>query len=128
MGSAQAPRTHAGRGDPGPVGGVGLLRWELLPVPAEAEEAGSWGLGKGLIMAALPLAHHLTMTPCFYGISGFFCRLIQLWSFLLLSLQAVFSQPTAVPSLGPHCKPHFPAPNPLLQQVTRDSGMCRAVV
>ena len=39
------------------------------------------------------------------GILGFFCRCSQLWSSLLLSLQAAFSQSKAVSSLGPCSKP-----------------------
>ena len=72
-------------------------------------------------MVALPLVHLSTMTPCFYGVPGFFCKICQLWSSLLLSLQAVLSQPTSVPSLGPCSKPHFPAPSSPPQQVTHDS-------
>ena len=51
-------------------------------------------------MAAPPLAHHSTMMPCPYGILGFFQKLSQLRSSLFLFLQAVFSQPIAVFSLG----------------------------
>ena len=82
----------------------------------------SWWMGKGVVMAAPPFVHHSAMMPCFYGVPGFFCRLSRLWNSLLLSLLAVFSQPTAVPSLGPCSKPHFPAPRPPLQQVTHNSG------
>ena len=98
-------------------GRVSRLRCEPLPVPMEAKE-GSWRLGK----VALSLACHWTMMSCFYGISDFFHRLSWLWSSLLLSLQAVFSQPTAVPSLGSCSKPHFPEPSPVSQQATHDSG------
>ena len=79
-------------------------------------------VGEGVIMAAAPLARHSTRMPCFCGVPGFFCRHSPLWSSLLLSLQAVFSQPIAVPSLGLHSKPHFPAPSPPSQQVTHNSG------
>ena len=61
-------------------------------------------------MAAPPLVHLSAMTHCFYRVLGFFCKLSQLWSSLVLSFQAVFSQPTAIPSLGPCSKLHFPAP------------------
>ena len=87
-----------------------------------AGDQGSWWLGKGVIMAAPPLAHHSTMTPCFYRISGFFRRLFQWWNSLLLSFQAVFSQPTTISSLGRLSKPHFPTPSPLSQQATHNSG------
>ena len=50
----------------------------------------SWGVGKGFIRAALPLARCSTMTSCF-GASSFFHRLSRLWCPLLLPLQAVFS-------------------------------------
>lgn len=60
-------------------------------------------------MAALPLARHSTMKPYFYGILDMFHKLSQFWSPLLLSLQAVFSKTTAVPSLGLHSKPYFTA-------------------
>ena len=81
-------------------------------------------VGKGIIMAAPPLAHCSTMTPC-YVVSGFFHRVSQLWHPLLLSLQAVFSQPRAVVSLGLHSKSLFLAPSSPSQQVTHDSG-CNA--
>ena len=95
-----------------------------MGAPPSAHGGGqrSWQVGRGVIMAALPLESHSAMTPCFYGVPGFFQRLSRLWSSLLLSLQAVFSQPTAVPSLGPCSKPHFPAPSPPSQPVTHDSG------
>ena len=73
-------------------------------------------------MAAPSLARNSTMTLCFYGVPGFFHKLSQSWSSLLLSLQAVFSQPTAVPSLGLRSKPHFPALSAPPQQETHDSG------
>ena len=81
----------------------------------------SWWVGKGVMMVAPPLACHLTVTRC-YGVSGFFHRLSLLWCPLLLSLQAVFSQPRAVRSLGLHSKPPFPAPSSPSQQVTQSSG------
>ena len=82
----------------------------------------SWWVWKGVVMVALSLVHQSTMTFCFYGVPDFFCRLSWMWSSLLLSLQAVFSQPTSVPSLDPHSKPHFPAPIPPLKQETHNPG------
>lgn len=67
-------------------------------------------------MAALPLACHSTMKPYFYGVLDIFHKLSQFWSPLILSLQAVFSKTTGVPSLGLHSKPHFPA------RMTHNSG------
>ena len=64
----------------------------------------------------------LNNNTLFYGVLGFFRKHSQLWSFLLLSLQTVFSQPASVPSLGLSSKPHFPAPFPPSQQETHDSG------
>ena len=72
-------------------------------------------------MVAPPLAHHLTMMPC-YGMSCFFHRVSQFWCPLLLSLWVVFSQPRALLSLGLHSKLLFPAPSSPLQQATHDSG------
>ena len=66
--------------------------------------------------------------PCFYGVPGFFHRLSGLWSSLFLSLHAVFSQSTAVPSLSPCSKPHYLAHNPLPNRwLTTKAGMlqCR---
>lgn len=84
-------------------------------------------VGKGVAMLAPPLVHHSAMIPCFFGVLGFLCKLSWLWSFLLLPLQA-FSLPTAVPSLGPHSKPHSPAPSPLYnRRHTAQTGVCRAV-
>ena len=67
--------------------------------------------------------HASTMTPCFYSVLGFFCKLSWLWSSLLLSLQAVSSQPTAVLSLDPLSKSHFPAHSPSPHQETHNSGV-----
>lgn len=62
------------------------------------------------------------------GILGFFSKCSQLWSSLLLSLQAAFSQSTVVSSLGPCSKPTF-QPSPVLQrQFMITAGMCRVVV
>ena len=105
-----------GGGDSSPGAG----RPSQMGAPPSAHQ--SWWVGKGIIMAAPPLLCHSAMVSCYYGVPGFFCRLFQLWSSLLLSLQAVFSQPTAVPSLGPCSKPHFPAPSPPSQQATHNSG------
>ena len=44
-GQRSGPQSPSGWRRPQPKGAVGLLRWELLPVPTEAEEAGSWGKG-----------------------------------------------------------------------------------
>ena len=71
-------------------------------------------------MVAPALVCHSTMTSCLHGVPDF-CKFSRLWSSLLLSLQTVFLQPTAVPSLGPCSKPHFPAPSPPLHQETHDS-------
>ena len=94
---------------------VHSLWWESLPEPREAG-AGMWG--RWLPRPHMPLNNDALLLWC----PRFFHRLSRLWSSLLLSLQAVFSKPTAVPSLGPRSKPHFPAPSPPLQQVTHDSG------
>ena len=55
-------------------------------------------MGKDIRVVAGPnpciLLNYNSMYP------DFFCKPSQLWSSLLLSLQAVFSQPTAVPSIG----------------------------
>ena len=69
------------------------------------------------------------MAPCFDSGPGFFQKLSWLWSSLLLSLQAVSPQPTAVPSLGPLSKYYFPAPSTPPHQETHDLGwgVCRAV-
>lgn len=64
--------------------------------------------------------HHSTMISCFFGVLGFLCKRSCLGSSLLLPLQA-FSLPTAVPSLGPHSKPHSPAPFCPPQQETHYS-------
>ena len=101
-------------------GWTSLLRWVPLSVPTKAG-AGEWG--GGVAMSAPPLVHHSTMAPCFCGGLGFFHKLSQLWSSLILSLQAVSSQPTAVPSLGLLSKPCFPAPSLSLHQETHDSGL-----
>ena len=89
-----------------------------MPAEAKKLEGGERGCNGGP-----PFVHHSTMMPCFYGVPGFFCKLSWLWSSLFLSLQAVFSQPTAVPALGPPSKPHFLAPSSPLppQQVTHNS-------
>ena len=69
--------------------------------------------GEGAAVVAPLLEGHSTMAPCASGGPGFFHRHFQLWSFLLLFLQAVSLQlPAAVPSLGLRFKPYIPAPNP----------------
>ena len=45
-----------------------------------------------------------------------------LWTSSPVSLKAVFSQPTAVHTLGLLSKPHFPVLSPPLQQETQNSG------
>ena len=79
-------------------------------------------VGNGIAMVAPPLVHHSTVVPCFYGGLGFFHKHSWLWISLLPSLQAVSSQPTAVPSLGPLSKPRFPAPSPPPHQETHNSS------
>ena len=115
--SALRPRSPRRWNRPRPEGQVGTAQKGIPPMAQR-----SWQVLEGAVMAALPLARQSTLMPCFYGVPGFFCRLSQLWSSLLLSLQAVFSLPIAVFSLGLRSKPHFPAPSPALQQVTHDSG------
>ena len=100
-----------GAGEPAQVGS-----------PPSAHGGRGWHIGKGAAMVALHLLCHSTMVPCFYCGLGFFHNLSQLWSSLVSSLQAVSSQPTAVPSLGPCSKLHIPAPRLPLQQETHDSG------
>ena len=41
MGSAQAPLAQGWR-RPWPEGWASLLKWELFPVPEQAQEAGGW--------------------------------------------------------------------------------------
>ena len=55
-------------------------------------------MGKGIRVVAGPILCILLNYNSMYP--DFFCKPSQLWSSLLLSLQAVFSQPTAVPSIG----------------------------
>ena len=43
--AALRPQNPHGRRRPWPEGQAGPLRWEPLPVPPEAEEAGGWGKG-----------------------------------------------------------------------------------
>ena len=80
-------------------------------------------MGKGIRVVAGPIPCILLNYNTFLlWYPDFFCKPSQLWSSLLLSLQADFSQPTAVPSLGLLSKPHFPAPSPALYQETHNSG------
>ena len=109
MGSAQDPRVYAGGGGLGLRGGWACSGGSPSQCPQRLKPTG----GEGVAMAAPPLVHHWTIMPCFYGGLGVFHKLSWLWSSLLLSLQAVFSQPTAVPSVGPCSKLHFLAPAPL---------------
>ena len=100
-----------------PAQGEGGLAWVGAPPNARRGQR-SWWMGKGVIIVAPPLARCSTMMLS-YGVSGFFHSL---WHPLLLSLQAVFSQPRAVLSLGLHSKPLFPTPSSPSQQATHDSG------
>lgn len=88
-----------------------------MPVEAEANR---WG--RGLQWQPSPSLVHHSPKHCFCGVLDFLCKLSQLWSSLLLFLQAVFSQPTAASSLGPCSKPYFPATSPIPWQETYDSG------
>ena len=95
------------------------LRWMIFLMPVEAE-ANRWG--RGLQWQPSPSLVHHSPKHCFCGVLDFLCKLSQLWSSLLLFLQAVFSQPTAASSLGPCSKPYFPATSPIPWQETYDSG------
>ena len=104
MGSAQDTGADMGRG------GLGLRSRQIALTRAHRGQ--SQRLGKRITTMALLLVHHSSMMPCFYSVPGFFCKLSQSWSFLLLFLQAVFfSQPFHSPLFGSHSKPHFPAPS-----------------
>ena len=86
-------------------------------------------VGREAAMAALPLAHHSTMVLHFYGILSFLHKNSRLQISLLLSHQAVSSQPTTVLSLGLFSKPHVPASSPLCTSGhTSQAEACRAVV
>ena len=73
-------------------------------------------------MGGPPLVCNSIVAPCFYGGPGFFHEHSWLWSSLLLSLQAVSLQPTAVPSLCLLSKPHVPEPSLHPQYQTHISG------
>ena len=100
------------------AGQVSQLRWMLFLMPVEAE-ASRWG--RGLQWQPSPSLVHHSPKHCFCGVLDFLCKLSQLWSSLMLLLQAVFSQPIAAASLGPCSKPYFPATSPIPWQETYDS-------
>ena len=65
-------------------------------------------------------ACYSTTMRCFCHVPGYLIN-SQLWISLLLPIWAVFSQPTAVSSLGPCSKSNFPACRPPPQQETHHS-------
>ena len=74
MGSTQDPRAYTGRGDLDLRGGQACLDGCSSQFPQRPKLVG----GEGVAMAALPLACHSTMEPCFYGVLGFSHKLSQL--------------------------------------------------
>ena len=82
----------------------------------------------GMKMTALPVAHHLAVVPCFYGVLAFFCRLSQLLNSLFLSIQALFTT-TSCPLPESMSKPHFPSLSPPLDRrhITQ-AGLDKAAV
>lgn len=103
MGSAQDTGADMGRG------GLGFRSGQIALTRAHRGQ--SQRVGKRITTMGLLLVHHSSMMPCFYSVPGFFCKPSQFWSFLLLFLQAVFSQSFHSPLFGSHSKPHFPAPS-----------------
>ena len=90
--------------------------------PCHCPRRSGWRLEKGTAMVALSPACHSTMAPHILGSPGLLHKPSQQWSPSLLLPQAISSLPTAVPSLGPLSKPHFPARNPPPHQETHNSG------
>ena len=118
-GGAQASGAHAGGGDPSPRGGWACSDGSPSQYPQRLMKPAGGERGcNGGYTPCTPLKNDTLLLRC----PGFFRRLSQLWSSLFLSLQSVFSQPTAVSSLGLCSKPHFPAPSPPSQQATHNSG------
>ena len=66
----------------------------------------------------MPLSNDVFLLWC----PGLFPQTFLVVELLTLFPQAVFQQPTAVPSLGPCSKLHLPAPRAPAQQETQDSG------
>ena len=99
-----------------------LLRWMSLPVPTEAE-VGRWGRGcNGGPASCTPLNSDILLP----GVPGFFHKLPQLWSSLLLSLQAVFFMANSCPLPG--TKPTFQHPASLRnRRHTTQAGVCKPV-
>lgn len=79
---------------------VPILEPRGLKKPEDAE---------GAALAPAP-AFHSAIVPGFHGTPGCFCKLPHLWSSLLLSLQARFSQPASGPSRGHAPNPSFQHP------------------
>ena len=66
---------------------------------------------------------HTTQQQCLdLSCSRFLLKMFPVVELLPPVPQAFSSQPAAVPSLGPHLNPHFPAPSSLLHQETHNSG------
>ena len=84
--------------------------------------------GRGIWKVHHPATlRHSTMTSCLCGVLGFFHKRSWFWRSLLLSLQAVFSQPTALSSLGRLSKPPFQHPDLLCsRRYKAQAGMRRA--
>ena len=92
------------------------------PDPASAPKGRAWWVGKGVAMVILYLVHHSTMMPCFNSGPDFFHKLFLLWISIVLFLQAVSSQPTAVAFLGLLSKPTLSSTQPPPHQERETSG------
>ena len=92
-GGVQAPGACMG------IGILGLRDWWACSdgCPSQCPRRQVPECGKGGCKGGSTLGCHSTMVPCFYGGPGFFRKISLSLNSLLLSLEAVSSQPTAAP-------------------------------
>ena len=108
---------------------AGARKLALVGALPSACRGGDWRMGREAAMVAPPPVHHTTVVFHFCDGLGFLHKHSWLWNLSLLSPQAIFSQPTAVPSPDLLFTPHIPAPSPHVHWWTpSQAGVNRAVV
>lgn len=79
---------------------TGAHMFALLGVLPSVHRGRGWRVGREDGIVAQPLAHHLTMVPCFHGSPCFLQENTQLHSSSFLSAHMLSAQPTTVLSPG----------------------------